>query len=312
MQDLDSWERVGVKHVLAIDVDPESVQRAKQKLETRSKRTSKTQVTLHLADLSVPASLPAIEQVDTVLCHFAIHHFWTSDATKNVFKQNLLPHLRPGGHFVVTYMNADALQGKCVVGNSKEQVDFETNNVSETNMLAESIGINQAESLVYHDDLVVTMKGNGMSLEADMSFEELRSLVDAEYSLSAEEVRFSNLYRAAVFQAPKREMRCSSVDVLFHRPLFFQVLSFLDDVKSIVRLRRVHSWFRGAIDSNESKEYRSAKPKLIYSRAMEKMEPCTVACFLRLGGEVGDSRYDAHVQQQIFDRCMRWRVFKLM
>ena len=251
LQDLDGWERVGVKRVLAIDINPESVQCAKQKLQTRSKRTSKTQVTLYLADLSVPASLPATEQVDTVVCHFAIHHFWTSEATKNVFIQNLLPHLRPGGHFVVTYMNADALQAKRVVGSNKDPVDFDaipsTNNGSETNTLAKSIGVNQAESLVYHEDLVTTMKGNGLSLEADMSFAELRSVIDPEYSLSAEGVRFGNLYRAAVFQTPKREVRYISVDVLFHRPLFFQVLSFLDDVKSIVRLRRVHSWFRRAI-----------------------------------------------------------------
>ena len=185
----------------------------------------------------------------------------------------------------MTYMNADALQGQCMVGNNKDHVDFDaippTNNESETNTLAESIGINQ---LANHDDIVVTMKGNGMSLEADMSFEELRSLVDPEYSLSAEEVRFSNLYRAAVFQAPKREVRNISVDVLFHRPLFFQVLSFLDDVKSIVRLRRVHSWFRKAIDSNESEEYRTAQPGSKYIRRLDEMEPCTVACFLRLGG----------------------------
>ena len=44
-----------------------------------------------------------------------------------------------------------------MVGNSKDQVDFDaipcTNNASETNTLVESIGINQAESLVYHEDL---------------------------------------------------------------------------------------------------------------------------------------------------------------
>ena len=106
-----------------------------------------------------------------------------------------------------------------------------------------------------------------------------------------------------MFQAPKRERRYISVDVLFHRPLFFQVVSFLDDVKSVVRLRSVHSWFRRAIDSNESKEYRTAKAKFASYDAMDRMEPCTVACFLRLGGK-GVSPYAACVRAQILARYM--------
>ena len=73
------------------------------------------------------------------------------------------------------------------------------------------------------------------------------------------------------------------MDVLFHKPLFFQVLSFLD-VEGIVRLRRVHSRFRGAVDADSSKAYHTAQPGTIYIDTPDEMEPCTVACFLRLGG----------------------------
>ena len=46
-------------------------------------------------------------------------------------------------------------------------------------------------------------------------------------------------------------------------------------------------------ESHSSKAYRTAQPGTIYFDTLDEMEPCTVACFLRLGGTPSyDDGYD--------------------
>ena len=102
-------------------------------------------------------------------------------------------------------MNADALQAKRVVGSNKDPVDFDaipsTNNGSETNTLAKSIGVNQAESLVYHEDLVTAAN---------------RSMTKASSVGDALKLR-RGLQRALTNDCPSQEMQDTNVGFLVER-----------------------------------------------------------------------------------------------
>jgi mRNA (guanine-N7-)-methyltransferase len=108
--DIFKWSRCKVRQVLAYDVDAVSVQEAVKRYELACIDADYQFYTCASMDCFVDTHVSHLfDRVPVISCQFAIHYFFQSEDMVD----NLLMHvhrlLAPGGVFVGTFMNGDAI-----------------------------------------------------------------------------------------------------------------------------------------------------------------------------------------------------------
>ena len=247
--------------------------------------------------------------IDTVFCHFALHFFWATRETSSTFLQNLVPFLRDSGLFVLTYMRADIIREQQIVKilNDDGEVEFEAKSQQQdenVEVFVASIGKSHFESLIDHDEMKYRFSEAGMDHLITYSFDQLSQMVPHQQSdvLTKGEAEMSAMYSAAVFQKRrrKRETSISAFDTL-PQVTVLKIYSFLLS-KDLAKLRALSTTFRSEVDClgdlDEAREWFNTNPKSVlyqdeaglssdrYGHKRIELSPCTIASFLRLGGEL--------------------------
>jgi hypothetical protein len=150
----------------------------------------------------------------------------------------------------------------------------------------------------------------GMDHIITYSFDQLSQMVPHQSAiLTKGEAEMSAMYSAAVFQKRrrKRETSTSALDTL-PQVTVFKIYSFLLS-KDLAKLRALSTTFRSEVDRlgnlEEAREWFNTIPKaVLYQDASAflyadvdgldhiELSPCTMASFLRLGGELRPTAED--------------------
>jgi hypothetical protein len=262
--------------------------------------------------------IPQVDgSVDAVFCNFALHYFWNTKEHTSLFLGNLVPFLRDRGLFIVTYMRPDVVRSKKRVQilNADKEVEFEANLQpnNRADVFVASIGKTHSESLIDEDEMMDRFSKAGMDHLVTYPFDQLRQMLPYGYSsigMTDAEVEMSSFYAASVFQRISHGSRDAEPDIGLLGALptttLNEVLSFLD-VKELAKLRFTSELFRKKVDNLGISEqyscyFRSMTKPVLYtnkdsdgligplcvdSKGEKKMEltPCSIAAFIRLGGE---------------------------
>mmetsp|Transcript_11120 Transcript_11120/g.21288 ORF Transcript_11120/g.21288 Transcript_11120/m.21288 type:complete len:300 (+) Transcript_11120:158-1057(+) len=204
--DFDSWSEAGIERVLALEKDSQLVEIARERLKTFEKEGRKLQCNLQQVDLSA-VDFSCDEKKDAIFCNFALHYFWETDESARRFLDRFVPHLAPGGYFVVTYMDGEVIaeEGEINIVNAMGITEFKSNVVGKrkVDVYIESIGRTHQEALVTPSNLREQFKSAGLEHVATHNFEDLRSLFpNLEQNMTSPELEMSNLFRASVFVKP--------------------------------------------------------------------------------------------------------------
>ena len=211
--DFDNWADAGIERVLALEKDEDLVEIAQQRLKSFEREGRKLQCNLQQVDLST-SGFSCNEKKDAVFCNFALHYFWETNESANRFLDRFVPHLRPGGYFVVTYMDGDVIseEGEINIVNARGITEFKSSVVGKrkVDVYIESIGRTHQEALVMPSCLRKQFESAGLNHVATHHFEDLRSLFPhLEQNMTAPELEMSNLFRASIFVKPMEKAKDS-------------------------------------------------------------------------------------------------------
>ncbi len=97
----DIFKWLGLKKVIGVDIDNNSLLQAK-------KRAKKFNVDFYKKDLSTEL-LQLNEKVDNIVCFFAIHYFFKTEDTLDIFFKNVSNNLKDGGYFIGTVFDGSKI-----------------------------------------------------------------------------------------------------------------------------------------------------------------------------------------------------------
>lgn len=107
--DIHKWSQLNVRAATCMDISKESIQEARARY---NKIKKKCQCTFHQVDLA-QGIVPVTGHYDVVTCMFALHYFFSSEATARKFMHLVSSSLMPGGRFLGIV--PDALQiNECI------------------------------------------------------------------------------------------------------------------------------------------------------------------------------------------------------
>lgn len=229
--DFDNWAQAGIERVLALEKDDELVEIGQQRLKNLKQEGNKLQCILQQVDLST-SGFTCDEKKDAVFCNFAMHYFWETEESASRFLDRFVPHIAPGGYFVVTYMDGDVIASEKEINivNSNGTTEFKSNVVGKrkVDVYIESIGRTHREALVMPSCLRNQFEEAGLQHLTTHHFKELRSLFPhLEQNMTTPELEMSNLFRASIFVKPaEKDMDPSPLHGLSENILTEEILSF--------------------------------------------------------------------------------------
>ena len=216
--DLDAAFSGGANRVVAIDCDPASVARARQRAAAvcAARGVDLDCISLVCADVTQPLGDDCfggeVKSFDAAFCHFALHYCWQSEAATDMLLANVVPALKEGARFVVTWMDAARLRdehgGTIQLFDTHGVLQFEVgpsdgdaqSDGSVVNVFVRSIGRAHDEILIEEGELIRRFAKCGLAHVGTMPFESLAALHPRQaHALSQAERTMSSLYRADIF-----------------------------------------------------------------------------------------------------------------
>ena len=224
LPELDAWNRNGMLDVIAVDNDQAALEIA----SGRAQATTRVDVQICKCDLSLEGSLVESfgrqganmadmrHSVDAVFCHFAIHYFFESEESTDVFIRNALPLLQDQCSFVVTFMEAEDVRNcmPLVVRDKSGGIAFSIlphhdDHGDAIDVFVKSIGSTHQEYLVDSEELMRRFMKHGLTCSSGIfPFHQLSELSGETMSheMSDDERKVSALYRCAVFHLERSEL----------------------------------------------------------------------------------------------------------
>jgi hypothetical protein len=309
LHDFDKWVEAGVQNVLALENDSALLAQAERRIESETQLGQCPSVDLRRVDLSQPYCNPEKAAKSTtacsVFCHFALHYFWESEQATSTFLSNLIPMLKPGGTFVVTYMNGDILKQrrsvKILGDRGIRELEVEIVDEHTANVFVASIGRTHSESIICASDISKRFDAAGLAHVATYSFDQLRLVLpNIEANMTSKENEMSDLYVASIFRKPLPDNEDGPLASL-PESATMEILSYLDII-GLGTLRSVSAGFRlvvdgmtesGLVDQGEGTldTYFDGSFDFVHgffskgTWATLEMQPAGVGTFLRLGGQ---------------------------
>lgn len=239
--DLGKFARMGVPRVVAVDISQESIQEAQRRHSTNQSiaslsctficgdfATSWSDFATNFARPSSSVAQLTGQQFGLVSCQFALHYAFETEARVRQFLANVAQCLPPGGCFVGTTTNADALVARARAsaqspderalwsfGNSLYTVTFDSPTLTKFGCklrfrLIEAID-DCCEFLVHVPTLRELAADVGLHMECMLPFHAffeqhsaeralLRTMQGAQFGMTQEEWEAIGLYSAFVFR----------------------------------------------------------------------------------------------------------------
>lgn len=215
LSDLENWMSAGVKHVLAIECDPDAVvigSEARRRLEEERKKAPV--VDPLEGDACTPNLVKDSGRYEpfcspAAFCHFAVQYFLEEGDTTSYlnegFLSNMVPYLEAGGKAVFTFMDGEKVRkaaplqilsaGKNVLSAKIHEADPHKAHI----MIGEE---EHVEKLVDVSRLIANMERHGMMLSALVDFPTLAATIALEEyaALSQDGHLINSLYVCAVFE----------------------------------------------------------------------------------------------------------------
>ncbi|KAL7479303.1 hypothetical protein ACHAW6_005038 [Cyclotella cf. meneghiniana] len=251
------------------------------------------------------------EKVDSVFCNSGFQHFWDTAVTTQVFLRNLVPSLKRGGVFVVTFMCLESIPHDSSTfqlngdGGSLEfqvllQIDRKTAIIYD-----KLAGASHEECLLSLEEVKKQFKKANLSFLANYTFEQLGNVAPSMHQeldgLSLNLRKISSFFCCAIFQKTTTDIKIHD-DVLISgmvKGLDQDVLKYLSMV-DLVSARRVAKFWKLSIDSldrtfsEENETWMKENLYLYDSRSsfIECLSLPSVGCFLRFGGNMESDSED--------------------
>eukprot|EP00804_Cyclotella_cryptica_P002594 CCRYP_010416-RA/>CCRYP_010416-RA protein AED:0.56 eAED:0.34 QI:0/-1/0/1/-1/1/1/0/777 len=304
---LDVWKEAHVDHVWAI-LHPSRSEAGRRKGKVIDHAPIEV-LEINLKE-SQKCLSPLREKVDSVFCNSALHHFWDSEETTQVFLQNLVPLLKPCGLFVVTFLCLDLIpqdESTLQFYTDEALLEFQVSLQRENkiaNIYENSTGASFVECLLNMDEVKKRFSDANLSFAANYTFKQLGIVAPSIYreldSFSGNMRKLSSFYCCALFQKVITAIDIQE-DVLISgmvKGLDQDVLSYLP-MADLVSARRVSKFWKLSIDSidrsfseenttwvNENCPYHSMRSFL------DELSLPSIGCFLRFGGNLEPMDYE--------------------
>jgi hypothetical protein len=265
LKDISNWKAAQFEKVVAIEKDPGECKRGRHvinNLEISTNESNSISVQLIEGDISSPMGHIIPDGiVNSIFCNFAIHYVWDKSEKTRFFFSNLIPRLKDGGMFVVTFMQGDLLNNydsDCIQicgddGKLAFQAKFSSTDKTVDVFIA-SIGRSHVESIMYLDEMKDIFKNEGLEFVDLFQFKDMGNLFH-EVNLSSQEEEMSWLYAAAVFKKTNINHLVQQRDAHLVNPVFPPLLEslFLDylPIPDLVRFRKISKLWKRTIDEVE-------------------------------------------------------------
>lgn len=114
--DLHKWKKIGVKRVVGIDIDRNSIKTAIIRRE--NVYGPKSNIMFYKRNLSID-SYRSQKLFETVTCFFAIHYFFKNTKSLDNILKNVSNNLKTGGYFIGTAFDSNPIMKDLSKGNTK-------------------------------------------------------------------------------------------------------------------------------------------------------------------------------------------------
>jgi hypothetical protein len=265
LKDISNWKAAQFEKVVAIEKDPGECKRGRCVINNLKKSNNESNfisVQLIEGDLSSPMGRIIPDGiVDSIFCNFAIHYVWDKSEKTRFFFSNLIPHLKDGGMFVVTFMQGELLNNydsDCIqICGDDGKLAFQANFSSPdktVDVFIASVGRSHVESIMYLNEMKDIFKNKGLEFVDLFQFKDMGNLFH-EVNLSSQEEEMSRLYAAAVFKKQDKNYLVQQQDVYLVNPVFPPLLERLFlvylPISDLVRFRKISKLWKRTIDKVE-------------------------------------------------------------